>query len=217
MRPVVLLDLDGTLADTISVIVSSFQHSYRVVLEEHISETEARSWIGRPLSAVFQERNPADADELEEVYRAWNLANTPKLTKQVPGFVELVDHWVQKNRDFGVVTSKRRPIAELTLTAVGLGTKVPLLATMEDTSQHKPDPHPLLRACTELGVQPTDCLYVGDAPVDIQAAKAARMASVAVTWGAGTPRELAAAAPDALVTSVVELAAATAHPQQRNA
>ena len=45
-----LFDLDGTLADTIPLIVASYQHAFRTVLAQEVDEARARAWIGRPRS-----------------------------------------------------------------------------------------------------------------------------------------------------------------------
>ena len=71
---------------------------------------------------------------------------------------------------------------------------------MEDTDLHKPNPEPLLLALQKLGVSADSCVYIGDAVVDVLAAKAAGMASIAVTWGAGDRADLLAAGPLALWT-----------------
>src|SRR3712207_7613353 len=56
---------------------------------------------------------------------------------------------------------------------------------MEDTTEHKPDPEPLLKGLEALGnVPPEEAAYVGDSPFDVAAAKAAGITSVAVSWGA---------------------------------
>ena len=107
----------------------------------------------------------------------------------------------------GVVTSKRRNTASLALRSVGLDAAIDVVGALEDTEAHKPDPAPLLHGAAAFGVEPTQCLYVGDAVVDVQAARAAGMAAVAVTWGAGERADLAATQPDALVDSVAELTA----------
>ena len=107
----------------------------------------------------------------------------------------------------GIVTSKRREIAQYALDSVGLGSAIALLGTLEDTSEHKPDPAPLLLGAKRLGVEPRDCTYVGDATVDVLAARAAGMRSIAVSWGAGTIADLEATTPDLVVGSVGELAA----------
>ncbi len=84
---------------------------------------------------------------------------------------------------------------------------VDVVAGLEDTERHKPDPAPLLHGAAGLGVDPATCVYVGDAVVDVEAARAAGMGAVAVTWGAGEAGALAASGPDAVLDTVGELAA----------
>jgi pyrophosphatase PpaX len=76
---------------------------------------------------------------------------------------------------------------------------------MEDTVLHKPDPEPLLLAVNRLGATPDQAVYVGDAIVDVQAARNAGMAAVAVTWGAGVREALEAMAPDVVAETVDDL------------
>ena len=84
---------------------------------------------------------------------------------------------------------------------------VEVAAALEDTTRHKPEPDPLLHAAASLGAQPCDCVYVGDATVDVLAARAAGMAAIAVGWGAADREALAATGPDALVDTVADLTA----------
>jgi pyrophosphatase PpaX len=203
--PVVLFDLDGTLADTIGLIVASYNHAFRTVMGTERDEAEIRAWIGRPLLESFAAVAPEHAAELDEVYRAWNIAQTESLLREYPGLRELLADLSGAGVRTGVVTSKRSQTALLALRGVGLEEEVPLLATLEDTDRHKPLPDPLLHAARTLGVEPGDCVYVGDAVVDIEAARAGGMSAVAVTWGAGSRGDLEAAGPDALVGSVDEL------------
>ena len=106
-----------------------------------------------------------------------------------------------------VATSKRRETARIALEAVGIDHLVDVVAALEDTTAHKPAPDPLLHAATTLGADPGDCVYVGDATVDMLAARAAGMSAVAVTWGAGERDALLAAGPDTLVETVADLRA----------
>jgi pyrophosphatase PpaX len=203
--PVVLFDLDGTLADTIGLIVASYNHAFRTVLGEERGEAEIRAWIGRPLLESFAAVSPEHAVELDEVYRAWNLAQTESLLREYAGVRDLVTDLVEADVQVGVVTSKRRQTALMALRGVGLEGRLPLLATLEDTERHKPLPDPLLHAVAVLGVEPPSCVYVGDAVVDVEAARAAGLGAIAVTWGAGLASDLDAAAPDALAHSVGDL------------
>ena len=205
--PVVLFDLDGTLADTIPLIVASYQHAFRSVLGEEVDEARARAWIGRPLLAALVEERPDHGHELDRVYREWNLANTSRLIRRYDGIPELLALLADAGVRTAVATSKRRGTARLALEAVGIDGAVDVVAALEDTTLHKPAADPLLHAAATLGVDPGDCVYVGDATVDVLAARAAGMSSVAVTWGAGERQALLAAGPDALVDTVAELGA----------
>lgn len=207
-RPTVLFDLDGTLVDTIPLIVASYQHAFRVVLGREVGAQQARAWIGRPLLPVLLQESPAHGHELDRVYREWNLANTDRLIGRFEGIDGLLDDLRTAGARLGVATSKRRHTAELALRAVGLGDRIEIVAALEDTQAHKPHPAPLLHACAALGAEPAEAVYVGDAVVDVQAARAAGLAAVAVTWGAGERSDLLASDPDAVVGTVPALAAA---------
>lgn len=203
--PVVLFDLDGTLADTIPLIIASYNHAFRTVLGRERDEREIRSWIGRPLLESFAAAAPHHAAELDRVYREWNLAHTDDMLREYPGVQGLVRDLTAEGLRLGVVTSKRRQGALLALRGVGLGEHVQVLSALEDTSRHKPHPDPLLHAAARLEVAPASCVYVGDAVVDVTAARAAGMGAVAVTWGAGERSALEAAGPDLVADGAEEL------------
>ncbi len=203
----VLFDLDGTLADTIPLIVASYQHAFRTVLAEEVTEARARAWIGRPLLPALLEESPEHGVELDRVYREWNLANTARRIRRYDGVPELLEQLAAEGVTIAVATSKRRETARIALVAVGIDHLVDVVAALEDTTAHKPAPDPLLHAAASLGVDPAACAYVGDATVDVLAARAAGMSAVAVTWGAGERDALAATGPDALADTVPDLAA----------
>jgi pyrophosphatase PpaX len=74
---------------------------------------------------------------------------------------------------------------------------------MEDTAEHKPHPAPLLKGLELLGnVPPEKAAYVGDAPFDVAAARAAGVVSVAVSWGAFAEDVLRAARADHLAPNL---------------
>ncbi|MBD3783817.1 MAG: HAD-IA family hydrolase [Micrococcales bacterium] len=204
--PTVLFDLDGTLADTIPLIVASYQHAFRTVLGEEVEEARARAWIGRPLLPALLEEEPDHGHALDAAYREWNLANTARLIRRYDGVPQLLESLAAAGVATAVVTSKRRETARLALEGVGIDHLVDVVVGLEDTDRHKPAPDPLLHGASVLGVDPLTCVYVGDATVDVRAARAAGMAAVAVAWGAGEADALAAEAPDALVGEVAALA-----------
>jgi pyrophosphatase PpaX len=175
------------------------------VLGVRPSPDEARGWIGQTLYGTFSSRHPERAQELVDSYVAWNAAHLTDLLEEYAGADELLKELAASGATIGVVTSKRHVSAANTLRAAGLDGDLPLLVAMEDTDVHKPNPEPLLLALARLGVKAGDCVYIGDAVVDVLAARAAGMASIAVTWGAGDRTDLLAAGPLAVVDTMDEL------------
>ena len=200
--PVVLFDLDGTVANTIPLILESYAHATRTVLGRPAPVAETRNWIGQTLRDTFDERYPSVSDELLAAYRTWNEANMARLIRRYEGMADLRADLQDAGLTTGIVTSKRRNPAEATLNGVGLGGSVRLLTAMEDTSRHKPAADPLLHAPGLLERRPEECVYVGDAIYDVRCAAAAGADAVAVTWGAGLAVELAAEGPVAVVDTV---------------
>ena len=203
----VLFDFDGTLADTIPLIVASYHHTLAASGLPAEDEAEVRSWIGRPLQPVLEERYPGRGAELTHTYRTWNLANHDELIEVVAGIGELVDDLHAAGARTGVVSSKKAETVRLGLRAVGLEGRIDVVAGQEQTDLHKPHPEPLLYSARRLGAAPRDCVYVGDATVDVEAARAAGMGSVAVTWGAGERALLEAAGPGYVVSDAAALRA----------
>ncbi|CCH75689.1 HAD family hydrolase [Nostocoides australiense] len=201
----VLFDLDGTLVDSIPLIIASYDHALTSVLGQGRPEPEVRGWIGRTLTSVFEQEYPERAAELESTYIAWNRANAATMIGRYDGVHDLLVGLSDAQARFGVVTSKRRATAREALVLAGADDLVDVLAASEDTSEHKPLPAPLLHGAARLSVPAEGCAYVGDAVVDVQAAKAAGMTSIAVTWGAADAATLEAAAPDHLVHTAYEL------------
>ncbi|WP_353951240.1 HAD-IA family hydrolase [Knoellia sp. S7-12] len=203
----IFFDLDGTLANTIPLIVASYQHAFREIRGEEIEDARARAWIGRPLLGALLEEDPERGHDLDRTYREWNLANTARLIERYEGVPEMLEALTSAGANVHIVTSKRTETARLALAAVGIDHLIEVVGALEHTARHKPDPEPLLAAAAKIGVDPTTAVYVGDATVDILAAHAAGMAGVAVTWGAGERAALEATNPETIVDTVDELTA----------
>lgn len=204
--PVILFDLDGTLADTINLIVTSYQHAFREVVGHEWDEAEIKSWIGKSLiNALRDALGPELGEKAYVSYTTFNEANTERLIKGYEGVPELLGDLTAAGATIGVVTSKRREPAEWAIRLCGLD--IPLLVGHEDVPAHKPDPRPLLRGLDLLGADVEHAVYVGDAPVDVVAARNAGMPTVSVTWGAAPRADIEAASPLAICDTVDELRA----------
>jgi pyrophosphatase PpaX len=196
-----LFDFDGTLVDTTDLIYQSMRYAAGEVLGREISREVLMANVGQPLPRQMELLSAEHAEALLDSYRLHNEANHDALIKEFPGVEESLARLRSAGVRVAVVTSKRRFSVDMALkTFPGLGAVVDQWVTMEDTTEHKPRPEPLLKGLELLGKIPKEeAAYVGDSPFDVAAAKAAGVRSVAVSWGAFSEDALRAAEPDHLV------------------
>jgi pyrophosphatase PpaX len=196
-----LFDFDGTLVDTTDLIYQSMRHATGEVLGREISRDVLMANVGQPLPRQMELLSAEHAEALLDSYRLHNEENHDALIKEFPGVEESLARLKAAGVRVGVVTSKRRFSVDMALKKFpGLGDVVDQWVTMEDTTEHKPRPEPLLKGLEMLGNVPREqAAYVGDSPFDVTAAKAAGVESVAVSWGAFSEDALRAAEPDQLV------------------
>jgi pyrophosphatase PpaX len=196
-----LFDFDGTLVDTTDLIYRSMRHAAGEVLGREISREVLMANVGQPLPRQMELLSAEHAEALLDSYRLHNEENHDALIKEFPGVEDSLARLRSAGIKVAVVTSKRRFSVDMALkTFPGLGDVVDQWITMEDTTEHKPRPEPLLKGLELLGNVPREqAAYVGDSPFDVAAAKAAGVESVAVSWGAFSEDALRAAEPDHLV------------------
>jgi pyrophosphatase PpaX len=204
--PVVLFDLDGTVIDSGAIILASMRHATKQVLGLEVPDEQLMAAVGGPgLEAQMHALSPDRVDELVTVYRAHNEPLHDELVC-CAGMDDVLVQLKHEGRRLGIVTAKRRQTVELAFARIPIAHLFETVVGGDETKHHKPDPEPLLLALERLGAAPNDAAYVGDAPFDVQAAKAAGLYSVGVTWGGIHARQLLEdESPDALVDSTEEL------------
>jgi pyrophosphatase PpaX len=202
----VLFDLDGTLIDSGGMILASMRHATRTVLGREVPDAELVARVG---STHLREQmlgfDPERADDLVRAYRAHNEPLHAQL-QPCPGMLDALEHLRREGRRLGVVTAKRHATVRLAFDVCPIEDFFDTVVAADDTERHKPAPDPVLLAVDRLGAQPSDAAYVGDAPFDVESAKAAGVYAIAVGWGGIHPHDrVVAAAPDAFVQSAKEL------------
>ncbi len=201
----VVFDLDGTVVDTVELIVESFRYATRTVLGVVLPDEVITAGVGQPLMTQMERLSAEHARELYDVYREYNHRRHDELIRGYAGIAELLDGLRAAGRRLGIVTSKSRDTTEMAFRAVGLDDRFEVVVTASDTDEHKPSPVPL-RLCLERLRAPAEgAIYVGDSPVDIEAGAAAGMATAAVAWGVFGKEALLAVAPDFWVEAPHEL------------
>ena len=202
----VVFDLDGTVVDSVELIVVSFQHAIREVLGREVSREDAIAWVGRPLREQMELFSPEHADELVEVYREFNHREHDSMLTLYEGIQHLLERLRQAGVKVGLVTSKSRFTTQMAFTLTGIEEYFDATVCADEAAGNKPSPAPILACLEQLGVSASAATYVGDSPSDIQAAQAAGVASIAVTWGVFPVDRLEAEKPDLLVHTIPELA-----------
>lgn len=197
MTRTVLFDLDGTLIDSVELILSSYRHTLTVHRGASPPDTVWLAGLGTPLWVQFRQftDDEAEVQAMVATYRAHNLAHHDAMVRPYPGVREAVQQLRGRAR-LGIVTSKTRRGAERGLRRVAMDDWFEVIIGADDVERHKPDPQPVLRALEHLGTAAADTVFVGDSPHDLAAGRAAGVRTAAVLWGPFPRGELAAHAPD---------------------
>jgi pyrophosphatase PpaX len=205
----VIFDLDGTVIDTVELIRDSFRYTVRTVLGEELPDAEILAGVGQPLMAQMLRLSAEHAQELYDVYREYNHRRHDELIRGYDGMREVLQALRDGGRRLGIVTSKSRDTTEMAFAVVKLGEFFDAVVTASDSDEHKPSPAPLHLCLERLGGPGRDAgagpIYIGDSPVDIQAGRAAGMATAAVGWGVFGREALTAATPDFYVETAPDL------------
>jgi len=187
---VVLFDLDGTIVDTIEMIMSSARYATEKVLGTSLPDDVLRHNIGMPLIAQMEEYAPGRSQELLGAYREHNARVHDDMIREYPGVDQALRSLSAMGYRMGIVTSKSRPVARRGLDHFGLSGLFEVLVGYEDTEAHKPDPCPVLEAASRMGVGAERCMYCGDSPHDMAAGIAAGAVTAAAKWGPFAERVL---------------------------
>jgi pyrophosphatase PpaX len=181
--PVVLFDLDGTVIDSGAIILASMRHAAETVVGGEWADQELMKAVGGPgLEAQMVALDPDRVDELVRVYRAHNEPLHETL-ECCAGMEEVLAALRARGHRLGIVTAKRRLTADLAFARLPIEHLFETVVGGDETEHHKPHPAPLLLALDRLGASPEDAAYVGDSPFDMQAAKAAGLYAIGVSWG----------------------------------
>lgn len=192
----VLYDFDGTLVDTVPVIVKCFQQAFLNVLGHTEDEAFILSTIGLPLSYALSGYDPAVQKALFDEYQKENAVRIKTEVRVFEGVSEGLALLGSMGVRQGVVTSKNRKTALINLEQFAMVPFFEVLITGEDTNVHKPNPEPILLALEKMEISDLSrVLYVGDSVHDLRCAYNAGVDSAAVNWTYMPKNELAAEKP----------------------
>ena len=190
-----LFDFDYTLADSSRGIVLCFRH----VLERNgytdVTDDAIRRTIGKTLEESFSiltgETDPARLADFKQQYRKEADVHMTPNTRLFPETLDVLRRLKVRGAKVGIISTKYRFRIHDTMDQHLPADFLDIVVGGEDVTRAKPDPEGLLHAITELGVEKTDVLYIGDSTVDAETALAAGVDFAGVTHGVTTADELA--------------------------
>ena len=211
----VIWDVDGTLVDT-----AELHYQAWCVLAREIN----RPFTREDFVGTFGWRNP------EIIPKLWGIHDVAEVTALgnrkedeyreqakkglalLPGVRVLMEALAAAGFHQAIGSSAPRNNIELILEMTQIGEHVKAVVSMEDTQRGKPDPQVFLLAAERLGVEPSRCVVIEDAPVGVMAAKAGGMRCVAVTCaGHHSIEKLHDAGADLVVPTLNELCVSELH------
>lgn len=199
----VLFDLDGTLADTVPLILRCYRHTMRTHLGRELGDDRWLRTIGTPLAEQLRAfaRDDDEHAAMIETYASFQTLHHDGMVAAYPRARDVAERLDRAGAALAVVTSKRRQMALRTLESCGLAELFPVVVGCDDVSQAKPHPEPVLRALAELGLEgrPGDVLFVGDSPYDVRSGLGAGVRTAGALWGPFARADLEAVGPHHLV------------------
>jgi phosphoglycolate phosphatase len=184
----VLFDMDGTLLDTAPDFIAVAQamrlaRGLKRVPDQHVRDVVSGGARAMVLSAF-------DVDPLSDEFELLRLEFLERYQQHCAvesqlyeGMAELLTEIEQADLIWGVVTNKPVRFAEPIMQQLGLSSRSAVLVCPDHVSKSKPDPEPMLLACSQLDLDPATVLFVGDDLRDIESGRAAGSRTAAVRYG----------------------------------
>src|SRR5918999_1474810 len=206
-RGAILFDLDGTLIDSVELIVNSALYAFEKCGHPAPAAEEWLADLGLPLRTMFARfiEDEARLAELVAGYREYQLANHDRLVRPYDEVARTLQTLHERGVALAVVTSKAEVLAQRGLAHVGLDGFFDVVVGLESCTRHKPDPEPVDIALRRLGIPAGRAAFVGDSPHDMAAGRAAGVTTIAALWGPFSRAQLAASDPDHYIERMGEL------------
>ena len=207
----VIFDVDGVLIDSYDAHFQSWRKLAEERRRREYTEDEFVAGFGRTSREVIVEQwgDGLSDDEIAAIADRKEALWRESLTDDFPamaGAVELIESLRKAGVRVGVGSSGPPDNVHIVLERLGVVDTIDAVVTGTDVTRGKPDPQVFLLVAERLGVEPDTAVVIEDAPVGIQAARAAGMNVIGVASTGRTREELKAA--DRIVSQLTELSVA---------
>ncbi|MEW6080536.1 MAG: HAD family hydrolase [Bacillota bacterium] len=187
----VVFDLDGTLVDSFDTIIQAFNHTMDQFGLERLPRECIRRSVGISLRQIMAEHvAPGEVDKAVGIYRARQMQILFEGTRLMPGAKETLELLHEDGYCLGVLTNKPGWMARTILQHYGLAPLLGVILGIDEVNRPKPEADGIAAAASCLGASLLSLVYVGDSPVDVEAAAKAQVPAIIVEGGAASPEDL---------------------------
>ena len=209
MTRLVILDFDGTLADTQPIIVSSLQRTISALHLPSRTDEECKSIIGLPLTECFIQLLQVDdemAERCADVYRrVFDEDNHPGVVTLFPHVLETLGALHDRGLQLAICSSRARPTLDGFVKSFRIEDYFGMIVSANDVQRHKPNPEPVQMILAKLGIPAEEALVVGDASYDILMGRNAGCRTCGVIYGNQSAADLGEAGADYLIGDFADL------------
>jgi len=210
----VLIDVDGTLVDSVPDLAWCVDEMMRELAMPVHGEQKVRHWVGNGVERLVKralinklDGEPDDAlyakalPIFQDLYRD----NTSKRSTLYDGVIEALEFLKGTGVQVGCVTNKASQFTLPLLEDMGIKKYFETIICGDMVERKKPDPMPLLQAAEKMGADPSKSLMLGDSVNDVTAARAAGFAIVCMPYGYNHGDDIRDSNPDAVIDSMADI------------
>jgi phosphoglycolate phosphatase len=210
----VLIDLDGTLVDSVPDIAFCVDRMLTELDLPAVGQARVREWVGNGIDILVRRAlagnlgGKADAGLYARalpVFTALYAQHTSERSRVYDGVPAGLAYLRATGAALACVTNKASAFTHKLLAEMALDKHFSLVISGDTLARKKPDPLPLLHASRHFAVPPERALLIGDSANDVKAARAAGFRIVCVSYGYNHGDDIRDSLPDAVIDSLAEL------------
>jgi len=209
-----MIDVDGTLVDSVPDLTYCVDEMMKQLGKESCGEAKVRQWVGNGVPKLVERAltseleatpNSEDYEKAYPVFLELYAENTAKRSCLYDGVREGLDYMKSQGYLLGCVTNKAEQFTLPLLKALGIFDDFSIIISGDTLAKKKPNPLPLLHSAEYFGIEPKDCMMLGDSVSDVKASRAAGFAIICMSYGYNHGNDIANENPDLVLDSMSEL------------
>jgi len=210
----ILIDVDGTMVDSVPDLAFCVDEMMQLLGREPRGEERVRDWVGNGVERLVRralvgqlngEPDEADFDRAYPIFLDLYADNTSRRSVLYPGVREGLDYLQAAGYALGCVTNKAGRFTLPLLKDLGIYNVFSIVISGDTLQYRKPHPAPLLHAAEFFKLDPAHALMVGDSISDVKAARAAGFMVACVPYGYNHGEDIRDAKPDLLIDTLADL------------